>query len=70
MIRVLHFVGRMDVGGGIESLLMSIYRNIDRTRIQFDFAVHTQEKCSLEDEILTLDGRLHQFLYERESVDV
>lgn len=67
MIRVLHFVGRMDVGGGIESLLMSIYRNIDRTRIQFDFAVHTQEKCSLEDEILTLDGRLHRFPLMREN---
>ena len=35
-IRVLHILHSMNAGG-IESFLMNVYRNIDRTEIQFDF---------------------------------
>ena len=38
-IRVLHENVVMDMGG-IENLLMNIYRNIDREKVQFDFMVH------------------------------
>ena len=40
MKRVLHVVNRMGYGG-IETFLMNIYRNIDKSKIQFDFAVST-----------------------------
>lgn len=60
MKRILHYVGKMDVGG-MESLLMSLYRNIDRTEYQFDFAVHSQEKGCFEDEILSLGGHIYRF---------
>lgn len=57
MIRVLHVIGSMN-RGGIETFLMNIYRNIDRDKVQFDFAVHTQKKCAYDDEIINLGGRI------------
>lgn len=39
LIRMLHEDVIMDPGG-IETQLMRIYRNIDRTKVQFDFLVH------------------------------
>lgn len=56
-IRILHVVGRMD-RGGTETLLMSIYRNIDRKKIQFDFAEHTESESAYDSEIKSLGGRI------------
>ena len=56
-IRVLQCFGRMDLGGA-ETLMMNIYRNIDREKIQFDFVVHTRERCAYDDEIHLLGGRI------------
>ena len=39
-IRILNVVGEMSPGG-IETLIMNIYRNIDRTKVQFDFLQHS-----------------------------
>ena len=57
MIRVLQVFGCMNRGGA-ESMIMELYRHIDRSRIQFDFVVHTTEKCAYDDEILSLGGRI------------
>lgn len=38
-IRVLHFQGRMGKGGA-ETFMMNTYRNIDRTKLQFDFVIY------------------------------
>jgi len=45
--------GRLNRGGA-ESRTMDIYRNIDRTKVQFDFIVHTNEACDYEEEAKTL----------------
>ena len=57
MIRMLHVFGRLNRGGA-ESRMMDIYRNIDRTVIQFDFIVHTEETCDYEDEAKELGARI------------
>jgi len=44
-IRVLHVFGRVGLGGA-ESRIMDMYRNIDRSRIQFDFLVHFSAKAT------------------------
>ena len=49
-IRILHVVGIMN-RGGIETMLMNLYRNIDRNRIQFDFVAKTTNKGVFDDEI-------------------
>ncbi len=55
LIRILHIVGVMDQGG-IETLLMNLYRNIDRSMIQFDFLTHSSKKGFFDDEIKSLGG--------------
>lgn len=57
MIRILQVFGKLNLGGA-ESRVMDIYRNLDRERVQFDFVIHTQEKCFFEDEIEAMGGRI------------
>lgn len=55
--KVLHVVGKMHPGG-IETLLMNVYRQCDRERFEFHFAVQTEEPAFYDDEIAALGGRL------------
>ena len=57
MVRVLHIVGKMDRAGA-ETMLMNLYRNIDRTQVQFDFITFTTQKGDYDDEILALGGKI------------
>ena len=57
--RVLHIVGRMD-RAGTETLLMNLYRQIDRDRVQFDFVYFTDDACDYDAEIESLGGRIHR----------
>lgn len=58
-IRILQVFARMDRGGA-ETMIMELYRNVDRSKIQFDFVVHTTDKCAFDEEILALGGRIHR----------
>lgn len=60
MIRVLHVLGGLDVGGA-ESMVMNIYRMIDKSKIQFDFIVHTTEHQFYYNEVTNLGGRIFAF---------
>ena len=62
MIRILHVVHGMDCGG-TENIIMNLYRNIDRSKIQFDFLVHTQKHCFFDDEIEKLGGQIYRVPY-------
>ena len=42
MLRVLQVVTKMD-RCGLETLLMNYYRNIDRSKVQFEFLTHREE---------------------------
>ena len=57
-IRILQISYGMDRGGA-ETLIMNIYRNIDRTKVQFDFLLHNPARTAYEDEIESLGGRIH-----------
>jgi glycosyltransferase involved in cell wall biosynthesis len=72
-IRVLQVFAQMNRGGA-ETMIMHLYRHIDRNKIQFDFIVHTEEKCAFDDEIEQLGGRIYRiprysgknhFIYKR-----
>lgn len=58
-IRILHVVTSMNAGG-IESMLMNLYRVIDREKVQFDFLVHTEKESFFEQEIILLGGKIHR----------
>ncbi len=62
MKRILHFVTSMDYGG-VETLLMSIYRNIDREKIQFDFLCHNSCDNFFSKEIEELGGKMYAIPY-------
>ena len=57
-IRVLHVVLIMS-RNGVPNFIMNYYRNIDRSKVQFDFAVHYNRKAEYNDEILKLGGKIH-----------
>lgn len=45
--------------GGIQAFVMNVYRNIDRSQIQFDFLVHKTEGNAYQDEINSLGGVMY-----------
>lgn len=56
-IKVAHVIG-MAINGGTEALWMNYYRNIDRTKIQFDFLVESESKIIDKEEIEKLGGHV------------
>lgn len=58
-IRILNLFMIMNRGGA-ETLVMNYYRKIDRSKVQFDFMVHRQERGAYEDEIEALGGRIYR----------
>ena len=58
-IRILHEVAGLG-NGGVETFLMNVYRNIDRSKIQFDFILSHDWNINLyEDEIKSLGGKIY-----------
>ena len=57
-IRILHVLGALN-RGGTETMVMNLYRSMDRNKIQFDFMIHTTVHCDYTDEILSLGGKIY-----------
>lgn len=57
MIRVLHVLGGTE-RGGIETWVLNVLRNLDRTRFSMDILVHGQERGAYEDEMRGLGARI------------
>ena len=57
MLRVLHSVSNM-ARAGIETMLMNYYREIDRSRIQFDFLANKPVPGEYDGEIREMGGRV------------
>lgn len=58
-IRILQVVTNMSYGG-LENFIMNNYRNVDRTRVQFDFLTHFAGHQDYEEEIAALGGKLYR----------
>ena len=58
-IRILHIVTYMG-RGGLETMIMNYYRNIDRSKVQFDFLTHREERWDYDDEIEKLGGKIYR----------
>lgn len=71
-VRIAHVIGK-DVHGGVEAIVMDYYRNIDRSKIQYDFLIDEDSTSTfMKDEIPGLGGRVimippyqKQFAYQR-----
>lgn len=58
--RILQIVPNMQAGG-LEAFIMNLYRDIDKSKIQFDFLVHYNERKFFDDEIEMLGGKIYRF---------
>ena len=56
-IRIAHIIGKW-LGGGVESVVMNYYRNIDRNKIQFDFICDSDSTNIPYKEIESLGGKV------------
>ena len=56
-VRVLHVLHSMNCGGA-ETLLMHLYRGMDRDKVQFDFHCNKPKPGDYDDEIRALGGRI------------
>ena len=65
-IRVLQVVPNMH-RAGLETLIMNIYRNIDRNAVQFDFLVHYLDRFDYDDEIEALGGKIYRLSVRNDS---
>jgi glycosyltransferase involved in cell wall biosynthesis len=57
MIRVLQIVDHMGLGG-MQAFIMNVYRNIDRTQVQFDFLLHKEQGNTYAQEIENMGGHM------------
>lgn len=67
MIRVLHVFEFFDQGG-IENLVMNIYRNIDRNKYSFDFAFINRNKGCFDEEAIGLGANIYYFDTEEKTI--
>lgn len=58
-IRILHVIGSMNRGGA-EAMIMNLYRNIDRSNVQFDFVENTDQEAAFDQEIRDLGGMIYR----------
>lgn len=57
-IRILQVAGVMNRGGA-ETMVMNLYRHIDREKVQFDFVTHFDRNGAFDDEIKKLGGIIY-----------
>ena len=56
--RILQVISKPHMGG-VETMLMNVYRNIDKTKYQFDFTNHSNSTGDYEKEIIDMGGTIH-----------
>ncbi len=60
-VRVLEVFDSLEISGGVQNVVMNVLRNIDRSKIQIDFAVYDAPKVdTYEAEALSLGAKIHK----------
>lgn len=57
-VRVLQVLGCLNRGGA-ETMVMNLYHNIDTSKVQFDFVIHTDERCAYDNEVEKMGGKIY-----------
>ena len=65
--RILVF-GMTENPGGVETFLLNYYRNIDRTRLQFDFLCNFHGPAAFEEELIAMGGRIYHITARSRNV--
>lgn len=56
--KVLMVVSSINITGGVSNKIMDVYRNIDKSKVQFDFFIHIETEKNFEKEINSLGGNV------------
>ena len=67
-IRVLHVFGALD-SGGVSNFVMNAYRQLDRTQVQFDFAMTSGKTGLFDEQVQAMGGRIFYFDPARSLLD-
>lgn len=59
LIRVPQIIGKL-AAGGVESVVFNYYRNIDRTKIQFDFIIHEDSLVGFPGELIEMGANVYK----------
>lgn len=66
MIRVLQVLDGLGIGGA-ETMIMNIYRAVDKNKVQFDFIIHESELQHFENEAKSYGSIIYRFPSPREN---
>lgn len=66
-MKVLHVVGAMN-RGGVESWLMHVLRNVDKSRYKIDFLVHVADPGLFDDEIRSQGSKITSCAYVKNPI--
>lgn len=58
-VKILHVLGKLQMGG-TETVVMNLYKNIDKEKFEFDFVVHGDEIGAYEKEIEQFGGKIYR----------
>lgn len=58
-IRILHMIGSLNIGGS-QAMVINLYKNIDRSKIQFDFILDHPLETYYKDTVLSLGARVYE----------
>ena len=59
-IRVLQVLGGLNRGGA-ETMVMNLYRAVDKSKVQFDFVIHSSKEDAYIEEIKAMGGKIFVF---------
>lgn len=59
ILRVVHIIGKVEMGG-VQAVVMNYYRNIDKTKVQFDFIIDGYNETPIDKEIESMGGKVYK----------
>jgi|SRR5690625_1710747 len=67
MVRVLNVISSLELGGGVQQLLLNYFKHMNRNQIQFDYIVHGNKIGGLEKEVKKLGSNVYHVSPKKES---
>lgn len=60
LIKVLHVLDKFSLSSGVSSVVINLYRNLDKQKFHFDFLVHEETPAVFVDEIESYGGKIYR----------
>src|SRR5690625_2196854 len=68
MIKILHVVSSLNMGGGVQQLLYNYYKNMNSDKVQFDFIVHSEEIGYFEKKFKKFGSNIFHVTPKKQSI--